>query len=323
MELHPGKALSELSPNDKPWDRHKAENVAVGALYGESLSYLKLQNRMVGCAPWLQFGEVSPGEVTEHDRKIKLQKAAFCRVRLCPVCAWRRSLALKARFLKNWEAEYKQICSMFVYIHIVFTVKNPPMSELRRTINAMNLAFKNLLKRKEVLPVSKGFIKSIEITKGKDNLPHPHFHVTMAVNRSYFTDHTYLSQKKWVGLWRDCLGIDYDPLVSVKRVKDRRKREREEKSDLGAALIETVKYSVKASDSIQDRGFLYGITEQIKRMRFLDSGGCFRGIFKDKQREAEAVSDEDMLLKSDESSGERLEKLFFVWDGIKNYRLKK
>ena len=340
MELHPGQELSEISKVDKPWDGHKADNGVIGALYAENPLYLQYGSRMGDCAPLLRFGEIAAEDVAEHDRRIKLQKAKFCRVRLCPVCVWRKSLALKARFLANWEeAGYKEACEGFAYIHLVFTVQNPPMAELRQTIKQMNDGFKKLLKRKEVLPVVKGFIKSTEVTRGKGGNPHPHFHVTCAVNPSYFTDRTYISQAKWVALWRECLGLDYDPVVSVKRVRDRRKNRKEEEDDLAAALVETVKYSVKASDFISadsggygpekqikkksDKEYLYGLTEQIKALHFLSSGGCFAGIFKNPRKADDEVSDNEMLLKNtsneDETDGLVLT---FGWDGKKNYRLR-
>lgn len=340
MDLYPGLLLSKVSPDDKSWDGHKASNDFVSSLYGENPEYVDYERRMIACAPWLLFGEVSPEEAAEHDRKLKLERALFCRVRLCPVCAWRKSLALKARFYTNWnEAGFKESCEGFAYIHIVLTVMNPPMDQLRETIKTMNAAFKKLLKRKEVLPVIKGYIKSIEITRGKDGNPHPHIHATEAVNLSYFSDRTYISQKLWVQLWRECLGVDYDPIVSVKRVKDLRKNRRhDEPDDLAAALVETVKYSVKSSDFCSsasesdsekvrrlkhelDKKFLYGLTEQIKNLRFIDSGGCFKGIFKKRGKSEDDVTESEMLLKNQSDVQTTGLELVFNWDGQKAYLL--
>lgn len=332
MEFHPGQKLSEISASDKPWDRHKCENDLVASLYGENPEYLNYQDRMNQCAPWLRFGEISPDEVRDHDRRIRLEKARFCRVRLCPVCAWRKSLALKVRFLRNWEeGGYREACSGFAYIHIVFTVQNPPMADLRVVLKAMNHAFGKLLKRDAVLKMCKGFIKSVEITRGKDGNPHPHFHVTIAVNPSYFTDRTYIKQAIWVQLWRDCMGLNYYPVVSVKRVKDRRKK-KEGSDDLGAALVETVKYSVKSGDIMASenggqfdreakKAFLYGLTEQIKNLRFLEAGGCFRGVFKNRKQENDDVSDNEMMLKNENSESTTGLFFDFSWDGKRDYIL--
>lgn len=339
MEFYPGLLLSKASPVDKPWDRHKADNNLVSSLYGENPEYAPYQDRMDQCAPWLLFGEVSPEEAAEHDRKLKLEKAHFCRVRLCPVCAWRKSLALKARFYANWDDGFKEACEGYAYIHLVLTVMNPPMDQLRETIKTMNGAFKKLLKRKEVIPVCKGYIKSIEITRGKDGNPHPHIHATIAVNLSYFSDRTYISQKLWVQLWREVLGVDYDPIVSVKRVRDLRKnRKHDEPDDLGAALVETVKYSVKSADFCSsasesdsekmkrlkhelDKKFLYGLTEQIKNLRFIDSGGCFKGIFKKRGKSEDEVSESEMLLKNQSNEQTTGLELVFNWDGKRAYLL--
>lgn len=340
MEFYPGLLLSEASPVDKCWNGHKASNDLVSSLYGENPEYSDYERRMASCAPWLLFGEVSPEEAAAHDRKLKLEKALFCRVRLCPVCMWRKSLALKARFYTNWEeGGYKEICECFAYIHLVLTVQNPLMDQLRETIKTMNGGFKKLLKRKEVIPVCKGYIKSIEVTRGKDGNPHPHIHATMAVNLSYFSNQIYISQKLWVQLWRECLGVDYDPIVSVKRVKDLRKnRKHDEPDDLGAALVETVKYSVKSADFCssasesdseklrrlkreRDKKFLYGLTEQIKNLRFIDSGGCFKGIFKKRGKSEDEVSESEMLLKNQSNEQTTGLELVFNWDGKRAYLL--
>lgn len=322
--------LSEFSPNDKPWDVHRAETQIIGGIYGANDKFARYSQRMGDCSKYLVFGEVKPDpeNPASLDKKIKLVEAHFCRVRLCPTCAWRKTLALIARFLQAWREDgYAEDCRNFAYIHVVFTVKNPPMAELKSTVKLLNDAFKKLLKRKEFLPVCKGFIKSIEITKGNDDNPHPHLHVTLAVNKSYFTDRTYIKQSVWVDLWQDCLGVDYNPLVSVKRVKLSKKRLEKLRAEfadknmpiddgvvLSAALVETVKYSVKPADVIDDPDFLYGLTEQVRGMRFLEAGGCFKGIFKDTRKKSAQEENDELMLKTGQDGLQITEKRFgFEW----------
>lgn len=48
---------------------------------------------------------------------------------------------------------------------------------------------------------------------------HPHFHVLIAVNKSYFTSRDYLSQARWTAAWQQALQVDYTPIVDVRRIK--------------------------------------------------------------------------------------------------------
>lgn len=313
----PGQRLSEISENDKPWDVHKSETIEVESAYSAKEEFFKYAERMSGCGKFLVFGESA-----DHTG-IKLTKAHFCRVRNCPICGWRKSLSLKARFLTNLPA-YLPAIAGYNFIHLVLTVENPPMSELRSTIQKMNDALKKMFKRESVLPVVKGFIKSIEVTKGGDGNPHPHFHLILAVNKSYFTDKTYISHKKWVELWRSCLGVDYDPIVNVSKVKEKLDKSVnipegfESVAGLIAGMIEVTKYAVKPADVIKDPEFLYGITEQTFKMRFLEAGGCFSGIFKDPRSKKDDISEDDMLLKT-ENSELTDKRLKFLWDNTAYY----
>lgn len=312
MEFVPEQRLSDFSDKDKPWDTHKEENVLVGGFYAEKDAFLQYAYRMNDCAKSLVFGED-----VDETKGIKLTKAHFCRVRYCPICSWRKSLALKARFLSNLPA-YLPVLQNLAYIHIVFTVMNPPMSELRKTIKLLNSALKKLLKRDKVLPVIKGFIKSIEITLGKDGNPHPHIHFIGAVNKSYFKSRDYIKHNEWVALWRSCLEVDYDPVVNVKKVKERYDRnlnlpeEFKAVAGLIAGMVEVTKYSVKGSETSTNQQFLYGLTVQTKGMRFLEAGGCLKGIFKDPRSKKDDMSEDDLLLKTENSELTKT-RLEFIW----------
>lgn len=299
-----GSTLDENSRTDKPWTLHRRNNVKVSGIYAASgeASFLRYSERMSECASWLEFGEI---DVSEHDHKLKLTKAHFCRVRHCPICAWRKTLALMARFQEHLPA-YLSRYSDYAYLYVVLTVKNPVMSELRGTIALLNDGLKKLLKRKEVLAIVNGFVKTVEVTRGNDGNPHPHLNLLLAVNKSYFTSRDYLRHDRWVQLWRDCLRVDYDPQVHVAKVKRKKKRGEsfpaDPQADLIAGFKEVVKYSVKESDLIEDPDFLLGLTRQVAGLRFVSTGGCLKGILsKDSAKDGEEVTDQEMMLQ-DESS---------------------
>ena len=131
-----------------------------------------------------------------------------------------------------------------------------------------------------VLGVVDGWIRTTEVTRDKERpneYAHPHFHVILMVKASYFT-HGYIKQAQWSEIWRDCLKADYMPMVDVRAVKAR-------KGDdiaIQSAIAETLKYSTKPSDMIQDcenpesREWFYELTRQTHKLRFIATGGALR-----------------------------------------------
>ena len=61
------------------------------------------------------------------------------------------------------------------WVFLTLTVKNPPVTELRDTLKAMNSAWQRLAQTKRFKGVVKGFIRTTEVTRGKDGdmMAHP------------------------------------------------------------------------------------------------------------------------------------------------------
>jgi plasmid rolling circle replication initiator protein Rep len=152
----------------------------------------------------------------------------------------------------------------------------------------MNEAWKKLIKRTNFPAI--GWLKSVEVTRGQDGSAHPHFHILLMVNPSYFT-HGYISHAKWVEMWRECLKVDYNPMVNVKTVKNRRKKITVESiknvdidvnttvnddkfSDIISGVLEVIKYSVKPSDLTGD--WLIELTRQLHKTRSISLGGIIK-----------------------------------------------
>ena len=202
--------------------------------------------------------------------KLKLKTAYFCHVRFCPVCAWRR--------VKKWQKRLLEakplIESDFIkyrWIFLTLTVKNCDTTNLRETITHMNKGFVRLSQLKSF--PAKGWIKSIEVTKGKVNdKAHPHIHALLLVPPGYFKGGKYLSQEQWQKLWRKSARLDYDPVIDVRAVKDRE-----------GSLIETVKYMVKSSDLKSDEEWLAEITKQLFKTRAVSIGGKLRPYIREQE----------------------------------------
>lgn len=322
--------LSEVSERDAKWDKHRGNTQTIGKLYERSADpkFERLAERMSECSGVLRFAQavdLDTGEVS-----IKLDRAAFCKVRHCPVCQWRRGMRNVAKFyerLPGLMAAY----SKARWIFVTLTVKNPEMADLRSTLATMNAAWKRMIELDSKDPEAfkwpaKGFIRTTEVTKGKDGKPHPHFHALLMVPASYFKGGSYIKQEKWAETWQKCLRADYTPTVDVRAVKasSAKAKEAEANGDkaaaLSAAVAETLKYAVKPEDMLTDGRFLFGITDQLHKLRFIATGGVLKDWLK------ETASDKEMVKTGDEDEAKAealpdLPPMLFGWQpGERKYR---
>lgn len=214
-----------------------------------SNEYLALAYQKIDSAKSERLSQCCTQLVYKHyieTDQMKLHTMNSCRVRLCPLCTWRRSLRTYADNKKMFQYLDPQ-GDKYGYVLLTLTVKNVRSSELCKSIDELMYAFKLFSKSAGFKKAVKGWYRGFEVTHNTDFLSssydtyHPHFHVLLVVNKSYFTDRTYLSKEKWTIMWKDALKVDYDPVVDVRRVKNLHGTK---------AVAEISKYAVKDSDYI-------------------------------------------------------------------------
>lgn len=291
--------LRDISRRDKVWDTHKAKADIVSRLYhkyADSPRDHKRSLKIKDCAGFLRFGRDS------YDGTLHLIEAHFCHKRACPICQWRRSLMLKAKFYSNLPQVMNENPKAR-YIFLTLTVKNCELSELRSTIQMMNKAFDRMMKLEYMKKVVLGYCRNVEVTKADDEKAHPHFHVLLAVSPSYFSSENYLSQIKWKKLWQECLRIDYSPVVDV--------RIPQTDQDKNNVVKELLKYPVKEADiDIKSKWFL-DYCEQVHHLRFISTGGILKNIVKDIQPQ----TDQELIKLNEESEDHKITELLdFKWD---------
>lgn len=298
--------LSTVSERDSIWDSQRSKTSVVGQIYAMNSEFERYGERMNDCSGFLGFGLGENG--------LKLKQASFCRVRYCPVCQWRRSLLWKA----NMYSAYQDIKSQYPthrWLFLTLTVKNCEVTDLRSTLDDMNKAWHRLVKRKQFIKVVDGWIRTTEVTKGKGNTAHPHFHVMLLVKPSYFS-HGYIKQGDWARLWGDVLRVDYLPIVDVRTVKAKKKSEYTEEEAVKYAIMETLKYSVKPTDMMQDYDWFYEVTKQTHKLRFVASGGAL----KDALRSEKEITDDDMVHTSgDKEDNTDNRRWVFLYNKSKGY----
>ena len=298
-------ALSELSPRDKSWDKHRHSADLVADLYRGEDGFDIYAQRMDLCAQILDFKLVPDLDLGQL--QLKLSAARFCRVPQCPVCQSRRSLMWKARALRTLPLVVRDYPN-HRWLFLTLTQKNCSVDELRETVLEMNKSFARLTKLKRW--AVEGWIKSLEVTRGKDGSAHPHFHCLLMVSPAYFK-RNYISYREWCDLWQKVSRLNYKPQVHVRAVaKDR---------DPTVLIPEILKYSVKESDLYKSKKFLLGITGQLYKIRRVSVGGILRPYMKKLEEEPE-----DLIGKNEENENEVDEgHLYFEWKcREKKYRLK-
>jgi plasmid rolling circle replication initiator protein Rep len=286
--------LSDLSQRDKPWDKHRANADKVSAHY-EGSEFRNYSDRIHYCSEFLDF-RLTPDSV-DGVMKLKLDSARFCRVRHCPVCQWRRSLMWKAKAYKILPKIVMEYPS-YRWLFVTLTVRNCQITDLRSTLDWMHESFKRLTKLKDFPAI--GWIKSTEVTRGKDGSAHPHFHCLLMVQPSYFGKN-YMKQSEWVELWRRCLRIDYNPVLDVQAIK---------KGQSPATLVpELLKYCTKESDLTAHREWFLELTRQMHKTRTIATGGVLKDYLRELEHEPE-----DLIGKGDEVDLDPDEKhLYFTW----------
>jgi len=191
------------------WSMYKLQGRDVAKLY--EVVDMKKSARVYNCATYLEFIECTENETHRH-----VVRGNFCEDRFCPICAHRRStvLALQTKHMLEKYLQQNNNCSL---VFLTLTQKNVSHLSLKQEIDNVLNAWTKLTKKKEFRAKIREWTRVLEITVNNDTKElHPHVHAILVVNSNYFSD--VIKQYQWVAMWRECLGIDYNPVVYVQRV---------------------------------------------------------------------------------------------------------
>lgn len=252
-----------------------------------------LQERCSDCGGFLMF----LGDSTME--KSKVCKADFCGNRFCPTCAFikacKDSLAITI-MMKYIKEEHNKD-----FIFLTLTTPNVDGDSLEEEIKKYNKSFERLMKRKEVKAICKGYIRKLEVTYNKDQFItedlfhkkekyyksrglrvgdpepnfdtyHPHFHVVIAVNKTYFKDtKIYIKQSRWLELWQEATGDMSITQVNVKKATN---------EDDSKEVYELAKYSAKDSEYLTSKEVFEIFYKALKGKQVLVYGGLFKDALK-------------------------------------------
>ena len=193
--------------------------------------------------------------------------ARVCNARLCPYCEWRRARVQRARLLTG-AAALLEAEPRLVPLMLTLTLRNVPMEGLRPTFDQLHKAWNNLTKRESfptrlwyrrtevTVSTPEGRAKKRRDGRGSESARegketgevtlHPHLHCLLFVSPAYF-GRRYIKQDVWAENWRQCLGIDYTPVVDVRRAYGKDGEKTSASLPLSATM-EASKYITKAAD---------------------------------------------------------------------------
>ena len=263
------------------------------------------------CSSYLEFLETTDGNK-------KLINARFCRVRLCPMCTWRRSKKIFAQVSKIIQEINKD--KEREYIFLTLTCKNVQATELKQQIKDLLQAFKRMFDgNARIKKICLGYFRGLEITRNnKNGTYHPHIHCIICVNKSYFTSRDYIKQKEWADIWKYYLKLDYVPKVHIEKANKNYK-----------SIAELSKYTVKSKDILLDTEEktdqnVMTIHNALHRVRLVGMGGVFKEWHK-KLNLDDADSEKADLINTDIDKDDQITTdiiLKYNWHvGYKNYIL--
>ena len=191
--------------------------------------------RLQVCGDFLLF-------LKSQNNAYRLKKANLCNNRFCPLCS---SLRAKKNAVIVLELmEYIREIKKLEFVFFTLTAPNIVGEKLEEEIKEFNNSFKELMRSKEFRKVCKGYIRKLEVTYNKERADfHPHFHIVMAVNKSYFKSKDYISTALLKTLWRKFKKNDSIEAVDMRKVKMNSIKE----------VLEIATYCTKSSD-LYDNG---------------------------------------------------------------------
>lgn len=268
----------------RPWALHKLANSYISIAY-EQVNLRKAE-RLRGCATFLEY-------LREKEGVLKLHNANFCRVRLCPICQWRRSLKLHGqmcRIMSYFAAQNK-----YGYLFLTLTMRNCEPAELSAQIDNLLQAWGKFSRLSAIKAAVKGWYRGLEVTHNMENDTfHPHLHCILQVNKSYFTSRDYLSHAALTALWEQSLGVAYTPIIDVRKVK----------GETTKAVSEAAKYTCKPSDIINFSDWdmtvdtVKTLDEALDKKRLIAFGGLMRKAHK--ELNLDNADDGDLLHTTEE-----------------------
>lgn len=231
------------------WEEYKSSNLELVNIYNgiEGDKFERKAKRLFGCGYLLGFVPVLDDNGVLVSQRVA--KTHSCHVRLCPLCAWRRSIKVQTHTMKILD--YLEETKGYEYLLLTLTVPNVTADELSKALDDIFLAFNKLSKYKAFQQAVKGWYRGLEVTHNTNRYSksfdtyHPHLHNILAVNKSYFKSKDYIKQADWLAMWQKATRNPNITQVDIRKIRPKNGFD-----NIRGAVCETAKYTVKSNDYI-------------------------------------------------------------------------
>lgn len=301
----------ENAKNKKEWDDLKKTQLIFAEFCNQHFDKIKLTenglSEVNSCGDRLVF---LADETLKHR---KLEFGIFCKKRMCPTCAKRKSLRLILA-LSLFVEYINRNHPTYEYIFLTLTAPNVPGEALRDELLRYSRSFDNMIRRKKYKKVIKGFVRKLEITYNQErNDYHPHYHVIIAVNKRYFKSEDYINHSEWLADWQQAMNDTSITSVNIKKVYDKKVGSTSEmgRTTVSSGILELSKYVGKSSDYLKNDDVFLTFWNALYRMRDM----TFGGVFKTAQNLFEAGLLDDLLKELRENEPTWLWRIYSTWCG--------
>ena len=224
------------SGRERPWRVYKQFSEFLSEAF-HHLEYETLAFRVDRCADRLGFWECM--ESKEHPKKLK--SGYFCKHRLCINCQWRKSMR-QYHTSKELALEALRRHPTLKFVFLTLTVPNVPLRGLSDAIDGLFESWRRLRQRKEVKSAVRGYLRTLEVTYNHERDDwHPHIHAVLVLPSGYFKTDLYITQERWLKLWREATRMPQITQVDIRKIKTRK----EGVEPLEVGFAEACKYGVK------------------------------------------------------------------------------
>lgn len=196
--------LVDLNCQGKPrnWSGRKLASLEIAGCYHRIAEtddrFASKADRMIRCGDYLGFER-------DADGKLHLRLAYFCKVRLCPMCMWRRTLKIAKQVsdvADRLEVKHPGLRIIFV----TYTVQNPSAEDLNPILDRMFKGWHDMMLHSKMKRIIKGWFRGVEVTYNEEeDTYHPHLHALFIVDEEYFRSRDYMESEEWAHHWaRSC-----------------------------------------------------------------------------------------------------------------------
>lgn len=253
--------LADDVTDGQRWQIAKAEASAVASAFQRDLSseIQRKAARMATCGQRLIYAY---DPLTDGRYRRTLAEARLCRVRTCPICAWRRAERLAAEVGRVIH----RLCGPggLVPLMLTLTVRNVDVSSLHDELGKMLHGWSKLRKRQYFVRLVTHWTRSIEITRGRGHIcgdSHPHIHCILMAKPE---EAGWLLGVNWAKEWAEVMSLDYVPQCHI--------------MVLNGTISEALKYTVKPHDLTRHAisGWLARVEEALSGVRVFAASNKLR-----------------------------------------------